>query len=121
MIVSAGQALLLARQLLKRQGSVDGYLRSKKMETNVASFLLGETDEAAFLAAASFGEKSKVPGQKCEAWYFAAFRRELSGDWETAVDYYSRCLATGKKRYYEYSMAIDQLRRLKGTGIIGGQ
>jgi hypothetical protein len=86
----------------------------------VASFLLDRTHEAAFFAAAGSGQKSKVPGQQCEAWYFAAFKRELSGD-RNGYGILPRCLATGKKAYYEYSMAIDQLRRLKETEAIGNR
>ena len=78
----------------------------------IADFLLGKSDEAAFMAAAKRGyNEVAVRGQTSEGWYFAGVKRRVAGDQEKAADYFARSVAMHQTAYYEYILANAELKK----------
>jgi tetratricopeptide (TPR) repeat protein len=78
-----------------------------------AAFLLGRVTEADYLTSAASTDSAADAAQHCQAWYFAGMKRLLMGDKVTALDYFQKCLATGKKDFCEYILAQAQLQTLQ--------
>lgn len=97
----------LRDNLKKRRGGKRGDWFSK-----LASFLLGELDEAALLAAAGEGTMAKARDQLCEAWYFAGMAHLSAAQRAEAADCFGRCIGTGRKSFAEHSLAEAELRAL---------
>jgi lipoprotein NlpI len=85
---------------------------SDDLASKLAFFLLGQINENDLIAAAESPDLKRDQGQHCEVWYFAGVKRLLSGDKNTAIDYFRKCLGTGEKDYCEYILAKAELRTL---------
>jgi tetratricopeptide (TPR) repeat protein len=84
--------------------------------SKTASFLLGRMTEGDYLSATGSPDLKTDQSQHCEAWYFAGMKRLLMGDKATAIDYFHRCLATGKTDFCEYILAQAELQNLVSSG-----
>jgi lipoprotein NlpI len=82
------------------------------LTSKIAAFLLGHIDENNLIANAASPDPKREPGQYCKAWYFAGMKRLLSGDTNTAINYFQKCLATNQKEICEYTFAQTQLQAL---------
>jgi hypothetical protein len=87
-------------------GLKDGWAKT------AGQYLAGNLDEAALLAVAEKPGDEPATGQQCEAYYFIGAMRMAKGDPAGARDAFQKCLATGKKDYYEYQFAKAELARL---------
>jgi tetratricopeptide (TPR) repeat protein len=81
--------------------------------STVASALIGNLPENDFLKAADSADEKQTRNQKCEAYFYAGTLRLLDGDKSTAADYFTKCLETGMKDFYEYQSAAAELEALK--------
>jgi len=61
----------------------------------IALFFLGRMSEADFLKAAQVHDRYDT-GKEWEGWYYAGYKRLLSGDKTTAAEYFRRCAAMKK-------------------------
>jgi tetratricopeptide (TPR) repeat protein len=98
----------LSAYLSKRDEQICGVWGSK-----VGAFLLGKTDEAAFLAAAESPDAKKQSEQHCEAWYYAGMKKLLAGDKTTAAEDFKKCVATGREDFVEYAFAKGELKAVQ--------
>ena len=80
--------------------------------SKLGGHLLGTVTEAGLLAAAASPDAKKDSDQHCEAWYFIGAKKLLEGDKAAAIDYFHKCLATGKKDFIEYQMSQSDLKAL---------
>lgn len=78
----------------------------------VCRFLLGEMDEAALLKAAEAGDRETARAQACDAWYYAGVVRLVAGQPEKAADCFRQCVATKRRDYRAYELAVAELARL---------
>ena len=78
----------------------------------IGRYLTGDLAEANFLAEAGTGDAKAVPGQQCEAYYFAAMTHLLSGDTAGARGFFTQCMDTKVTTFVEYSLARAELARL---------
>jgi tetratricopeptide (TPR) repeat protein len=86
---------------------------SDDLVTKTATFLLGRTSEAEYIAGAASTDPNSDRGQHCEAYYFAGMRRLLLGDKAAALDFFHKSLATDQKNFCEYSLAQAELQGLQ--------
>jgi lipoprotein NlpI len=80
--------------------------------TKNADFLLGRIGEEEYLAGAASRDPDADRSQHCEAWYYAGMKRLLTGDKNTANDYFLKCVATGETDFWEYMLAQGKLNTL---------
>ncbi len=80
--------------------------------SKVAGHLLGKVSEADLFAAAASPDARKDTEQHCEAWFYAGMKKLLSGDKETAANYFHKCLATKQKDFTEFQLAQSELKAL---------
>jgi lipoprotein NlpI len=81
----------------------------------VGRFLAGDLTETNFFSQASetAARPTDVPGQQCEADYYAGMKRLLDGDKSAAIDLLGKCVASGQDNYSEYFSAKAELAELK--------
>lgn len=80
----------------------------------ITDFLLGKVDESSFIEAANNDDKYINLEQLCEAFFYTAQVHLLNGNESKAKEYLQKCLLTRISHYYEYMIAIIQLKlRLK--------
>ena len=113
LIAKAGTAKLDADQNLSDALENNWNSTADDLVTKTATFLLGRTSETDYLAGAASPDPKLDNSQHCEAYYFAGMRRLLLGDKPTAIDYFNKCVATGQKDFYEYSLAQAELQGLQ--------
>ena len=77
-----------------------------------ASFLLGNTDEAALLKATESPDANETSGRRCVAWYYAGMLRLAAGQKTEAADCFRKCIATEQKTLTEYALAVAELKWL---------
>jgi len=82
----------------------------------IASFLMGDLPEPDLFKAADNADKKKNDRRLCEAWFYAGSKRLIEGDQSTAVDDFTKCLATNEKKFQEYQGAAAELKSLPGAG-----
>ena len=75
----------------------------------IARFLLGQSKEEIFLAAASSENPEQARYQQCEAWYFAGMMRLLLANKAGAVEAFQKSIATGETQELSYTLAKGQL------------
>ena len=63
-------------------------------------------------SAAASPDKKKDSEQHCEAWFYAGMEKLLSGDKNTAANYFHKCLATQEKDFIEFQLAQSELKAL---------
>jgi tetratricopeptide (TPR) repeat protein len=80
--------------------------------TQVARFLLGQTDETTLFAASASPLQDKAAEQYCEAWYFAGLKRLAEGDRAGALADFQKCLDTHERTSAEYMLALAELKAL---------
>ena len=80
---------------------------------NVAKFLLGQISEDELFSRAKAATPKKLAGRLCEAWYYAAEKKLLAGDNESAAEYFRKCLETEQKDFIEYGFAKAELKALE--------
>lgn len=78
----------------------------------LARFMLGELAEDEFLRLAEQGKPSDLPGQRCEAFYYAAQLRLAAGDKPGARELFQRAIDANYPAYVEHGLAIHELRQL---------
>jgi lipoprotein NlpI len=94
------------------------YLDNRKTDkpddwpSQIARFFSGQLTEPGLLKAAENTDKNTEAGQLCEAWFYSGTKHLIDGDKVTAVDYFNKCLATGKKDFGEYQSAAAELKFL---------
>lgn len=69
------------------------------------------SEEDLFKATETKDEKT-TKGRRCEAYCFAAERRQILGNVEGAKDFYRRCLDQNQKNYLETYLAEKRLEDL---------
>lgn len=79
---------------------------------SIGQFVAGSLSEADFLTTAATGDEKAVPGQLCEAFYYAGVLHLLKDDQPSARDFFNKAIATGQKEHYEYQFARAELTRL---------
>lgn len=80
----------------------------------ITDFLLDKIDEASFIKATYNDDKYINLEQLCEAFFYTAQVHLLNGNESKAKEYLQKCLLTRISHYYEYMIAIIQLKlRLK--------
>ncbi len=88
----------------------------------IIAFLLEETSEEQFIAAAATTEGDRagaVVGQECEAFYYAGAKRLATGDTAGARSLFERSVATGVTRFLEHQLAQAELRRAAAPALRG--
>jgi tetratricopeptide (TPR) repeat protein len=78
----------------------------------VALYLSKKCSESEFFAAAQKGAPQDVKGQNCEAFYYAAMARRISGDSEGSKAMLKKCVGTGVRNFLEYCFARAELKRM---------
>lgn len=78
----------------------------------LARFMLGELTEDEFFRLAEQGKPTDLPGQRCEAFYYAAQLRLTAGDKSGARELFKRAVAANYPTYVEHGLALHELRRL---------
>lgn len=97
----------LRKHLAARQST-----KTNDWTSEVGRFLAGDLTEPAFLTAARTNDPVIEARQYCEAYYYAAAKRLIDGDRDTAIDYFWKCVAGGERNSAEYVAAAVELRRL---------
>jgi len=82
-------------------------------DAKVAGFLAGRFTEEELLKAAETSDEKTTKGRRCEAYCFAAERRQILGNLEGARDFYRRCLDQGQKNYLENYVAEKRLGEIE--------
>lgn len=78
----------------------------------LARFMLGELAEGALLQLAEQGKPTDLPGQRCEAFYYAGQLRLADGDQPGARDFFQRAVAANYPTYVEHGLSLHELRKL---------
>lgn len=78
----------------------------------LARFMLGELPEAELLSLAEKGKPTDLPGQRCEAFYYAAQFRLAAGDKPGAHAFFQRAVAANYPTYVEHGLSVHELRHL---------
>ena len=80
----------------------------------IAHFLTGSLSETNFLALARTSAKrpSAVTNQICDAFFYSAMKRKLSGDKQGALKHFQKCVATKMDNNFCYMDAVVELRDL---------
>ncbi len=76
-------------------------------------FLTGQLTEADYIASSQDPDAVKTSRQLCEAYFFSAALRDLSGDKAGAADLYQKCVGTGMQDLSEYQIARARLAKRK--------
>lgn len=84
----------------------DGWTRT------LARFMLGELAEEDLLRLAEQGKPTDLPGQRCEAFYYAGQLRLVAGDKSSARELFQRAIDAHYPSYVEHGLAVHELRRL---------
>jgi tetratricopeptide (TPR) repeat protein len=79
----------------------------------VAGFLAGRTKEEEFFKAAESENRYLTNERQCEAYFYAAMRRDAAGETEKAVELLKKCVACKVYNFIEYASSRAFLRRLK--------
>jgi tetratricopeptide (TPR) repeat protein len=79
----------------------------------VAAMLAGKLSEDDLLKAAETSDEKATKGRRCEAYCFAAEKRNLLGDAAGAKDLYRRCLEQNQKNFLENYLAEKRLEELE--------
>lgn len=74
--------------------------------------MLGELAEGALLQLAEQGKPTDLPGQRCEAFYYAGQLRLADGDQPGARDFFQRAVAANYPTYVEHGLSLHELRKL---------
>jgi hypothetical protein len=74
-----------------------------------ASFFLGNTSEADYLAKAAASDPKERDGNLCEAWYYAGQSRLIAGDKTKAKEYFEKCEQTNQTGFFESMAAHAEL------------
>ena len=82
-------------------------------DARIASFLAGRIAEEDLLKSAETSDEKTTKGRRCEAYCFAAERRQILGDLEGAKDFYRRCVELNQKNYLETHLAQKRLEELE--------
>ena len=64
------------------------------------------------MAQAELGPADKLPGQHCEAYFYAGMLRLLAGDPANGAEFLEKSIETQQKNYSEYTLAKAELRAL---------
>jgi tetratricopeptide (TPR) repeat protein len=92
-------------------GELTAYLRNRKpIEAGdwfptLAAFVLGELPEPDLFAAAKSSNPAQTTGMQCEAWFYAGWQAERSGDRAAALRSYRKCIATQSVTSWEFPLA----------------
>lgn len=81
----------------------------------IGRFLINKIGETEFLNVAENTGSKDSKERLCEAWYFAAMKRLLSGDKETAGKYFRNCLNTQDRTSAEFLSAQFELGALEAA------
>jgi lipoprotein NlpI len=98
----------LLTHLDKRRGA-----DSDSWPMKIGRFLTGQLTEMDLFKAAENDDQEKWSAQQCEAHFYVGTKRLVEGDTATAVGHFEKCVATGRKEFSEYQMAVTELQRLK--------
>lgn len=79
----------------------------------LARFMLGELPENELLQLAEQGKPTDLPGQRCEAFYYAAQLRLVAGDKPGARELFQRAIAANYPTYIEHGLAVHELLRIQ--------
>lgn len=90
----------------RKDGTMEDW-RSK-----ICEFLTGHLSEASLFKAAENSDLQKSRDRQCEAYFYAGSKQLISGDKMTAVDYFKKCMATGRTNNGEYVSAAAELKTL---------
>jgi len=77
--------------------------------SKIGKFLAGESTEKDLFAAAENSDKLKDREQYCEAYFYVASKRLISGDMNAAIADFKKCLATNVRYFTEYHCANAEL------------
>jgi tetratricopeptide (TPR) repeat protein/predicted Ser/Thr protein kinase len=82
-------------------------------DARIAGFLAGRVSEEDFLKSAETADEKATKGRRCEAYCFAAERRQILGNVEGAKDFYRRCLEQKQKNFLETYLAEKRLEEIE--------
>ena len=103
---AADQLIINHLNVRSKEASGDWYEK-------IAQFLLGNLNENDFFNAADIhNDPKKRNGQKCEAYFYAANKSLLTGDFGKAIILLKQCIETGYRDFYEFKGAKIQLQVL---------
>jgi tetratricopeptide (TPR) repeat protein len=83
----------------------------------VAQFLLGQTSEPDFLAAATSSDEYLNRSQSCQAWYYCGLKQLLSGNKKLAAEYFAKSMTTGQTALSEYASAKFESKALGAAQV----
>ena len=83
--------------------------------SQIARFLAGQLTEPALFKAAAHPDTRTATEQLCSANFYAGEKRLIAGDKTTASQYFEKCVATGKKDFYDCQSAVAELKLLKAS------
>ncbi len=95
-----------------------GYFKSAKKGHwiyNAALLYLGKITPEQVLESARNGKRGERREREAEAYFYIGQYFLVSGDKKTAIAYFRKVIGTGVKRFYEYTGAEVELKRLAGA------
>jgi tetratricopeptide (TPR) repeat protein len=99
---------------------LQNYLDSRKSNGSddwavaVGNFLAGRLTEAELLKSVGGSENGVDEGRRCEAYFYAGYKRLIGGEKDMAAEYFGKSIATNAREVPEYQCAADELQVLKG-------
>ena len=112
--VHASQAT--ADKHLRRFTKLRGGMPPPDWPGALIKFYLNQMQESDLFNAAKSTDKETQINNLCEGWYYAGRKRLLAKDEITPIDYFQKCIATGRSDFYEYKMSQIELKQLLPKG-----
>jgi lipoprotein NlpI len=81
--------------------------------SQIGNFLEGNLTQDQLIAKSKTTNDLETAGRLCEAWFYAGMSSRLSGDSKTAIDSFTKAIATGSRGSEEYVEANRELTELK--------
>ncbi len=85
---------------------------ARSFAARLAALLLGDADEAGFLAELDKDTTPEGKGMRCEAHYFAGTRQRVLGRDESAVQHFRKAVAQQAPGYVEHHAALRALEEM---------
>ena len=110
--------LARARSGQDPKAELAGYMKSAKKGHwiyEAAQLYLGKATPEQVLEAARKGERGELREREAEAYFYIGQYFLVNGDKKAATDYFRKVVGTGITRFYEFTGAEVELKRLAGA------